>query len=249
MRTLNGILLSMLLLSLSVIAAAEPKQECRDSTMKKMMTPTREFGFVSPGISWTFLGQLNSSLTSSGLTGFPEHAWGLSFGREKEFRRLIMEHSLSFGIYGDNLDGNLRTSLFVGNLIGRTGFNVLPPALFASLYPYLGLGAGLNVIHFRANSRTLGSMLTATDSNVYAWQLTPLLDLGLWSNFIFANKEGTRGLVAGLRVGYLADLYYTKRWYSDGAVLSDLPAIQQTGPYIKLVLGGWGPHKHHHHDM
>jgi hypothetical protein len=249
MKALNGIVLSMLLLSLSAMAAEGPNEQCRDSTMKKMMTPTREFGYVSPGISWTFPGKVNSFLNASGITGFPEHAWGLSFGREKEFRRLILERSLSFGIYGDNRNGNLRTSLFVGDITGRAGFNVLPPDLFASLYPYLGLGAGLNTLYFRANSRTLGSMLASTDSNVYAWQITPLLDLGLGSNFLFANKEKTRGLVAGVRVGFLTDLYYTKRWYSNGVFLSDLPSIQQTGPYVKLVLGGWGPHKHHHHDI
>lgn len=249
MRTLNRILLSMLLLWLSAVAAEEPNQESRDSAMKKMMTPTREFGYVSPGISWTSLGQLNGFLASSGLSGFPDHAWTLSFGREKEFRRLIMERSLSLDIYGDNLNAGLRTSLFVGDITGRAGFNVLPPDLFASLYPYLGLGAGLNAMFFRANSRTLASLLATSEPNVYAWQFTPLLDLGLGSNFPFANKDGTRGLTAGLRVGFLADLYYTKRWYSDGVVLSDLPSIQQAGPYIRLVLGGWGPHKHHHHEM
>jgi|GEM_PF-3005124 hypothetical protein len=248
MRKVIGISAGVLLFA--AIAAAETGQQCTDTTAKKMMTPSREFKYVSPGISWNTAGSVNRFLNESGFTGFPDHVWTLSFGREKEFRRLVFDHSLTIRIYGDNLNAGVRTSLYEGDMMGRAGFNVLSPDLFTSLYPYIGFGAGMNALYFRESSKTLGSALATSEPNVYAWQLTPLFDLGLGSNFQFANKDKTRGLVAGLRVGFLTDLYYTKRWHSSGTVLSDLPAVQQTGPYVKLILGGWGPHKgHHHHEM
>jgi hypothetical protein len=244
MNSIKRILLAAIVMAAFTMVQAD-KMDC-DTGMMKIMKPTHEFGYVSPGSAWLTLGKVNSLLNSQGLSGFPEQAWTLSFGHYEDFRRLVMESELTLRIWGDNVNAGLRTSLFTGDITWNSGFNVLPPEWAASLYPYLGLGIGLNSLYFRENSRTLAELRVSTEPNSNAWELTPLLNLGLGSNFLFANNDRSKGLVVGLRAGYLVDLYYTKRWMSDGIYVSDLPSISQTGPYVRLVLGAWGKHHHHH---
>ncbi len=244
MISTKRILLAVIVMAASTLVQAG-EVNC-DTGMMKMMKPTHEFGYVSAGSAWLTLGKVNSFLNGQGLSGFPEQAWSLSFGRYKDFRRLVMESDLTLRIWGDNLNAGLRTSLFAGDITWNNGFNVLPPEWVGSLYPYLGLGIGLNNLYFRDNSKTLAELRTTTEPNSNVWELTPLLNLGLGSNFLFANNDRSKGLVVGLGAGYLVDLYYTKRWMSDGIYISDLPSISQTGPYVRLVLGAWGKHHHHH---
>ncbi len=244
MNTVGRILIAFGL----VLAAMVPRASAMNGDTA-MMKPTHEFRYVSPGYSWADLGKVNAFLNSEGLAGFSDQAWTIALGGYRDYHRFIMESALSARIWGSNLTGSLRVSLFAGDLTWNTGFNVLPPEWSTSVYPYLGLGVGLNDLYFRANSRSLGSLLSSVDSNFSAWELTPLLNLGIGSNFLLPNKDGTKGLAIGLRVGYLVDLYTSKRWYSDGIYVNNLPSILQSGPYIRLIIGGWGSHHmHHHHD-
>jgi hypothetical protein len=237
---------------LAAFFAAYAGDTCSDTSSMKMMKPTHEFRYLSPGSAWLSLGKVNGFLVDQGLSRFPEQAWTITAGGYRDFGRFVMEHTLSIRIWGDNLNGSLRSSLCVGDITWNTGFNALPPEWMVSLYPYLGLGIGMNSMYFRANSRTLSGasgVLASTEPNSYTWEVTPLLNLGLGTNWLFANPDKTMGFVLGLRGGYLVDLYYTKRWLSYGVYVSDLPSISETGGYVRLVLGAWGNHKHHHHDM
>ncbi|HUI93473.1 MAG TPA: hypothetical protein VLX68_14605 [Chitinivibrionales bacterium] len=227
------------------IAAAHSMEN--DSMEMKMMKPTHQFGYISPGFSWIDFGQLNNFLKSSGFSAFPEQAWTLSLGGYKDYRRLVMESAIMFRIWGDNVNGPVRVTLCAGEIVWNMGFNSLPPEWPVSLYPYLGLGVGGNSIYFRDNSKTLASLLASTEPNSFIGQLTPLLNLGLGSNYVLASKDGDKGLAIGLRIGYLFDLYINKSWYSDGIRVSDMPSILQNGAYIRLVLGGWGGHHKHMH--
>lgn len=213
-------------------------------TSGMMMKPTHEFSYISPGFSWINLGSFNNFLVSSGFTRFPAQAWTISLGGYKDFRRLVMEGAIMARIWGYNLDGPQRVSLGAGEIVWNSGFNVLPPEWSTSLYPYMGLGIGMNSLYIRAKSKTLLSLLAATEPNSFMWELTPLLNLGLGSNYLLSAKDGSKGLAIGLRIGYLVNLYMNKKWSSDGINVSDLPSILQNGAYIRLTLGGWG--KHHH---
>ncbi len=217
-----------------------------DSAMMRMMRPTHEFGYVGASSAWLSLSGFNTFLNSQGLSSFPEQAWTIAFGGYKDYDRLVMEHTFSIRIWGFNRNGPLRTTLVAADLTGNTGFNTLPPQWPASLYPYVGLGVGMNALYVRDDSKTFSQMLASTEPNSYSWEFTPLLNLGLGSNYLLLSPDKTMGLALGLRAGFLVDLYYTKRWISDGVYITDIPSISQTGAYVRLIIAGWGKHKHHH---
>jgi hypothetical protein len=228
-----------------------PAHSMDNDSSGMMMKPTHEFGYISPGMSWINSGNLNGYLMSLGYSRFQEQAWTLSLGKYRDWNRLVMEHHILARILGDNLNstlnGTLRSSLGYGEIIFNGGFNVLPPEMSLDLYPYLGIGAGLAWMNFRNNTKTLPQLLLSTEPNSFLMQATPLIDLGIGSNYLLCNPDGTKGLAIGLRIGYLVDLNAGKRWYSDMIAVSGLPSIMQNGAYIRLTLGGWG--KHHHMMM
>lgn len=246
MKTVANILTTIVLLVAFTSAPAHTMDN--DSTMMKMMRPTHEFGYISPGFSWISFGTFDNYLKTIGLTSFPQQAWTLSLGKYRDWDRFVMESHIMARLWGDNLSGTLRSSMGMGEIIMAAGFNVLPPVMALDLYPYLGIGAGLNWLNFRTGAKTLPNLLQSTDSNSMLWQATPLLDLGIGSNYLLCNKDGTMGFDFGLRIGYLVDLYMNKKWYSGQIGISGLPSINENGAYIRLTIGGWGKH-HHHHDM
>jgi hypothetical protein len=232
---------------LLVAFTSAPAHTMDNDSMMMKMKPTHEFGYISPGMSWINFGNLNGYLESLGYTHFQEQAWTLSLGRYRDWGRFVMESHILVRIMGDNLDSTLRSSLGFGEIVGDAGFNVLPPAMPLDLYPYLGLGVGGAVMNFRSNTKTLPELLVSTEPNSMLWQVTPLFDLGIGSNYMLGSKDGSMGFAFGLRIGYLFDLYVNKKWYSNMITVSGLPSITQNGAYIRLTLGGWG--KHHHMMM
>jgi hypothetical protein len=225
MKTILHLLAAAVLLISITSAPAHTMGD--DSTMMKMMKPTHEFGYISPGMSWINFGSLNNYLVSlpPGYSHFQEQAWTLALGNYKDWDRFVMESHILARIMGDNLNGNLRTSMGFVEIVGDAGFNVLPPAMPVDLYPYLGLGGGLACMNFRNNLTTLPALLLSTEPNAMLWQATPLFDIGIGSNYLLGNKDGTMGFAFGLRIGYLVDLHLNKRWYSGQIGISGLPSI------------------------
>jgi hypothetical protein len=244
MKTLLHMLTAIVLLVSFASVSAHTMDN--DSMMMKMK-PTHEFGYISTGMSWINSGNLNGYLVSLGYSRFQEQAWTLSLGKYRDWDRFVMEHHILARIVGDNLNGTLRSSIGFGEIVFDAGFNVLPPVMSLDLYPYLGIGAGLAYLNFRSNTKTLPALLNSTEPNSFLMQATPLVDVGIGSNYLLGNSDESMGFTFGIRIGYLADLYANKKWYSDMTAVSGLPSIMQNGPYIRLTLGGWG--KHHHMMM
>ncbi len=245
-----GKIMMVMMFMAAVCAVAGTDDSSKASSMMNMK-PTHEFGYASPGSAWLSLSNVNKFLNNQGLSGFLGQAWTVSLGGYRDWHRVVMEHSLNLRIWGYNLNGALRTSMYLWDATWNTGFNTLPPEWPVSLYPYVGLGVGLNTMFFGSDTKTFATMLATNEPDAYAWEFTPLFNVGLGSNYLFPSPDSTKGFSVGLRLGFLVDLFYTKRWISDGVYISDLPSISQTGPYIRLTLGGWDKHGHHHmhHDM
>ena len=113
--------------------------------------------------------------------------------------------------------------------------------LFLYFFPYFGIGAGFNILHIRKNKLAISNLLASNESNSFLWQVTGILDLGLGSELKhFSKKDKNSGAAIGLREGYLVDLHKNKKWISDGVNVTGLPSISQSGPYIRLIVGGWG---------
>jgi hypothetical protein len=218
-----------------------------DSACTTMVS--RTYGFISPGLTWVNNNDLNSFLGTEGIASFNTMSPTFSLGGHREMKRLIMESNLNFRYWRDNVDNGLRTSLFASDIVCNTGINVLPATMPVTLFPYLGLGAGLNTLHFRRDTKTLAQVLTFSGSDAMLWQASFLINLGLGADFILAKADGTHGLVLGLRGGYLFDPYNgDKDWNLGGTEVEDVPNFKQSGPYVRLILGGWGTHKHKHMD-
>jgi hypothetical protein len=236
--------LSAAILFSAVLFAPFADEKSIDSCVNR--APTNEFGFISPGINFTDLKDINNSLATLGLSSFPDQAWVLSFGSHTERGRWISEGVTTLRIFGDNLDSASRTSLYMGNISCYSGVNVLPIKLPINLYPYLGLGLGLTMLHIRSNERAMADLLASSEPNPFLWQVTGLLDLGVGSELKHSIKTG--GLAIGLRMGYLVDLKKNKKWTADGTTVTGISPISQSGPYIRLVLGGWENRKKHEHS-
>jgi hypothetical protein len=213
-----------------------------DSTC--MTKISRQYGFISPGGAQISTRRLNEYLATQGVSAFRTTEPTLSLGMHKELQRLIMESNFTMRFWRDRKNADMRTSLFMGDIVWNTGYNVLPTEIPVNLFPYLGLGVGLNSIRFRSDTKTLAQLRASSDPNVLVSQAAFLLNAGVGSDFILSNKEKTRGMVIGLRAGYLLDPLSKRRdWYSGRTEIEDMPNLKQSGVYGRIILGGWGSHQ------
>lgn len=219
------------------------------SAMKAAMKPDRQYGYLSVGTTWFANDDLNAKLKSSAYSSFKSNALTFSISDHKEYKRLIFESPLSLHFWKDNVDSGIRTSLFSSDLLWNTGFNVLPSNLPAILFPELGLGLGFNLMRIRSDSKTLATILTTTEPNSLLWQGSFLFNVGIGSDLIVAAADRNAGLTIGIRAGYTLDIYTAKHWYSDGVTISDVPSLPHNGPYVRVILGGWGEKKPMKCDM
>lgn len=207
-------------------------------------SPTRHFGFIAPGVSWIDADKLNDFLATQGISSFKDVAPTLSLGGSKEYRRLIFESNLTMRYWHERVNSNVRTSLFMGDMMWNTGYNLLPPSFMTRVFPYAGIGFGINSIYLRNDTATFADMRSSQNTNSMLWKAKFLINAGLGTDLILTKDKSGPGLVMGLRAGYLYDPFnHNKSWYSSGTEIKGMPDLRQSGAYIKLILGGWGHHK------
>lgn len=235
------------LLSAAVLAAAISLQAgttvsdstCRtDSSCQKKCKTTRSYGVFQAGITTVDPDKLNNTLSSSGLTGFDPLTLSLALGGHKEYRRLITDGQFSTAIWRKNNNGSIRTSLTSINFTSNTGVNVLPPDFNLNLFPYAGLGVGINKLHISRKSASFNEVVSATIPDQKLHQGALLFNAGLGSDFTIPSENKKCGLVVGFRAGYQLPLY-TSKWRSDRTTISGLPDLRQQGFYARVVIGGW----------
>lgn len=239
LNSLKKIMLVSAVVASSTVSAQAMQNRWADTACSTM--GCRSFGYISPGLAWNNLDNINNALAAQGISAFKGMAPTLSLGMNRELGRLVMESSITWRYWFDNLDGATRTSLGAGDLIFNTGFNLFPFSAPLTLVPYLGIGGGLNTIHIRNDSKSLTNLLGSTEPDAMLWQGTFLVNLGIGSDLLLSKNDMLNGLALGLRVGYLFDPFADNmRWYSNGVYINDIPALNQSGAYIRLILGGWG---------
>lgn len=216
---------------------------CRKSDSSSCKTyVTRQFGFVEPGVSWLSLTNINEFIVQQGLTPFNDRSPSFTIGHRKEYNRLIFESGFAFRYFDDHTKSNLKASLYNGTFLWNTGVNVLPNSLPVTLFPHAGLGVGGAYLHVRSDSRAFSDAIISNGPDFTMWQGAFLLNAGIGSDFILT--KAARGFVIGVRGGYIYDPFTSKReWRSNGTKITNLPVLDQSGPYVHLVIGGWGGHK------
>jgi hypothetical protein len=200
---------------------------------------TRHFGFIETGASWLSMNSLNDYLKLQGLSPFNERSPSFTIGHRKEFKRLYFESGLTFRYFDDHTRSNLKASLYNSTYLWNTGFDLLPQAYPVTLFPYVGMGVGGTYMHVRNDSRAFSDALVSNGPDFTMWQGAFLLNAGVGSDFIVTKTE--RGFVIGIRGGYTYDPFTSKReWRSNGTRITNLPDLDQSGPYVNLLIGGWG---------
>jgi hypothetical protein len=227
----------LLLCSFSVTAMHFGKSD--SSTCSTMIT--RHFGYFEPGASWLSMDNLNNYLVIHGLSPFNDRSPSLTIGHRKELKRLYLESGFTFRYFDDHTKTNLKASLYNGTYLWNTGFNLLPQASPVTLFPYAGMGVGGVYMHVRSDSRAFSDAIVSNGPDFTMWQGAFLLNAGVGSDLILT--KAARGFVVGIRGGYIFDPFTSKReWRSSGTKITNLPDVDQSGPYVHLLIGGWGGH-------
>jgi hypothetical protein len=234
------------LLSAAVLAASISLQAgtsvsdstCRTDTNCHKSKMTRGYGFFQAGIASVDPDKLNKTLSSSGLTGFDQLTPSFAIGEHREYHRLISDGQFSNGFWRKNDKNATTTKLTSINLSSNTGVNILPHDFNLNLFPYAGLGVGINKLRINRKNATFNEVLTTTVPNHTLRQGTITFNAGLGSDFTVPKDNKKSGFVIGVRGGYQLPLY-TSKWFCDGTKISGLPDLKQQGFYVRIVIGGW----------
>ncbi len=217
-----------------------PDSTCRaDSSSQKKCKTARGYGVFQAGITTVDPDKLNNTLSLTGLTGFDPLTVSLAIGGHREYRRLITDGQFSTAFWRKNDNGPVRTTLTSFNFTSNTGVNVLPPDFNLNLFPYAGLGVGVNKLHISRKSATFNEVVSATIPDQTLRQGTLTFNAGLGTDFTMPKDNKKSGFVVGVRCGYQLPLY-TSKWRSNGTTITGLPDLKQQGFYVRLVIGGWG---------
>jgi hypothetical protein len=235
-------LLSAALLAASISLQAEtssvPDSTCKTDSSCHKSKLTRSYGFFQAGIATVDQEKLNKTLSSSGLTGFDPLTVSFAIGGHREYRRLISDGQFSSSHWRKNDNGSIRTALTSFNLSSNTGINILPPDFNLNLFPFAGLGVGINKLHMHRKSATFNEVVTTTIPDQTLRQGTVTFNAGLGSDVIVPKDNKKSGFVIGVRGGYQLPLY-TSKWLTGGTKISGLPDLKQQGFYVRLVIGEW----------
>jgi hypothetical protein len=228
--------LFVLLVAVVVCAGASALEQDSACPIK----PSRHFGFIGGGASWLDISKVNDVLAVSNLTKFKEYAATVSIGMQNDKGRFIMEHVITGHFWKEKVSLNRRESLWSGDAFANCGFNVFGSETPAALYPYVGLGAAINTLQLRTDTKTFSECLTSNDRSLFLMQGAVLFNVGIGCDVFIMHPSKQRSMVVGIRAGYAGDVFTAKKWHSDGTTISEFPALKHDGGYIRLVLGGMG---------
>jgi hypothetical protein len=202
----------------------------------------RSHAYVGAGVVFVNPDKFNTVLSANGLSAFSSRSPTVTLGIQTSLRRVVWEKEISFSGWQHNLDSNTRSDLSAAGLLWNTGFNFLPREQPIALMPFVGAGLGLNAMHIRSETKSISGILSANEPNARMWQATLVLNAGLGADYTITSPDRSKGIIIGLRAGYLFDPIKNKSWWSDGIRVTDLSALSRNGAYARVVIGGW---KHH----
>ena len=206
------------------------------------------------GAGWVDMKPLNDRLSSLGLSKFQTCGLLLDLEHQTVINRMMMGGELKGLFFHDRLTSNTRTGFWAGEILLKSGFNVVN-AEHANLYPYLGLGAGLMNLVIGDKNTTFDTALVRPNTNLNIYQFRFLIDLGVGFDLLGGMNPSRLGVV-GLRAGYTFDPTMSDRWMRDGLFVTSTPKPTLSGAYVMLTIGGaerkimnmknW---MHHHEEM
>jgi len=206
------------------------------------------------GVGWLGMKSLNDRLASLGLSKFQTYGLLVDLEHQMVIDRMMMGGELKGLFFHDKLTGNTNTGFWAGEILLKSGFNVINTE-HVNLYPYLGLGAGLMNLVIGDKNTIFDTALVRPNTNLNMYQFRFLIDLGVGFDLLGGMNPSRLGVV-GLRAGYTFDPTSGDRWMRDGLFVTSTPKPTMNGAYVMLTLGGaerksmnmknW---MHHHDDM
>jgi hypothetical protein len=206
------------------------------------------------GVGWVDMKPLNDRLSSLGLSNFRANALSLDLEHQTVFNRMMMGGEIKGLFFNNRLTGNTLTSFTAGEILLKSGFNVVNTE-HINLYPYLGLGAGLMNFVIGNKNTPFDSAIAHPNPNMNLFQGRFLIDLGVGFDLLGGQNPSRLGLL-GLRAGYTFDPTKSDRWMREGLFVNDAPKPSLNGAYVMLTIGGaqrktvnmkdW---KHHNDEM
>ena len=203
-------------------------------------------GYFSTGVNFFNLSKLNDKLKNSGYPELSSNFWAFGGGGYG-----IVYNRFIIGGEGYGFGDTASNSQYKVSLGGGYGFFNFGYLLFSSssikLYPLLGIGGGgltLKLIP-KSNNLKFNELLSdpkrmSTLSNGFL-----LVNLGLGMDYLLPlaeNKDGKGGVLLGIRVGYI--LCPAKGdWGVEDIEVSDVPSLDFSGFYFRIVIGGGGEEK------
>jgi len=226
----------LIMIGLSVMAFTLPgfSRSC-DSTCATTVNVLKKHD-LGIGVGWVDLKPLNDRLSSLGLSEFRTYGLSLDLEHQTVINRMMMGGELKGLFFQDRLTGNTKTGFAAGEVLLKSGFNVINTE-HMNLYPYLGLGAGLMNLVIGDKNTVFDTALVRPNTNLNLWQARFLIDLGVGFDLIGGNNPSRLGVI-GLRAGYTFDPTISDRWMRDGLYVTDMPKPTLSGAYIMLTLGG-----------
>jgi hypothetical protein len=203
-------------------------------------------GFLIAGGGMRTVADANKVLNTQGLPGLSKYYAGFGFGGKTQFKRLLgtSEFLGTFSNQWESADKISALYSVTGTL--NIGFDLIGSDRI-NLYPLVGIGGGLLNLYVRDKEKTFAQFSPGASTPLNLYQGTLLLNAGLGFDLISKPTFEGKSRTIGLRVGYQFDPTTKGTWKQDGVKVTNGPAPDLSGLYVKLLLGSSGPMKHKKH--
>lgn len=201
-------------------------------------------GFVGVGTHSSDVSELNTRLAAAGYPEFSDNFLSFSGGFNWWTRKLVWSidgHGL-FQPMESNATHDTRLTAAYGLL--SVGVPIRPSRQ-SYVYPMISIGGGGGQLSMQARSDVSFDELLANPGRTADVTNTSLLfgpRLGM--HFFIPlghNNAARRGMIIGLRGGYLFSAFETEWSEVDNLeTVSGGPKLNLAGPHIMVVIGGWG---------
>jgi hypothetical protein len=209
---------------------------------------TAEFrGYFMVGGNILDIDALNSILENEGYSTLSNNFLSIGGGCLHQKNRWIIgcEGHFLFGEENksDITSGNFETSISAAYGFFDFGY-ILFNKHFFQVYPLIGLGGGVMSLKIkeRLTDPSFAEVLADPKRNSKLESAAFLINMAIGTEYLMKLREdetGIGGLVLGIRVGYTF-APFRSNWKLERTDVSNGPDLRMTGPYVRLILGGWG---------
>jgi hypothetical protein len=197
-------------------------------------------GFFALGVNATNLSPLNDRLRQAGYPTFPSELVAIGGGGYGVVADRLMIGGEGYGLIAPSR-GYQGRDVSVGGGYGlfTLGYR-FRPADGVRVYPLVGVGGGgLSLDIGSTGGEQFGDVLENPNRSATLEKGSVLVSLGAGAAYRFQTGTEHGGVQVGLRAGYLLAPYDTD-WVLDENQLSGGPDATFSGPFVRLLVGGWG---------